>query len=127
MASPVEVASRIADWRRQDEREHPEGLYELVLQWVNDPDEGVRYEAVMFLARYLRQLSDAQVLLEIALADPSERLRRSACDSLGGVFRNTHDHRVASVLAGISRDTKESGDVRAAALGAIRRISGQRL
>src|SRR6185295_8585135 len=89
MASSAEVASRIADWRRRDERDHPEGLYELVLQWLNDPDESVRYEAVMFLARYLRQLSHAQPLLEIAVADPSERLRRAACDSLGGVFRNT--------------------------------------
>src|SRR6266404_767485 len=125
MASPVEVASRIAEWRRRDEREHPQGLYELVLEWLNDPDEVVRYEAVMFLARYLRQLSDAQRLLEMAVADPSERLRKAACDSLGGMFRNTHDHRVSSVLAGISRDTGEDGEVRAAALGAIRRINGQ--
>lgn len=126
MASPVEVASRIAEWRRRDEREHPEGLYQLVLEWLNDPDEAVRYEAVMFLARYLRQLSDAQRLLEVAVADSSERLRKAACDALGGVFRNTHDHRVSSVLAGISRDTEEDGEVRAAALGAIRRINGQK-
>ncbi len=126
MASPVEVASRIAEWRRRDEREHPEGLYELVLEWLNDPEEGVRYEAVLFLSRHLRQLSDAQRLLEMAVADTSERLRKTACDSLGGMFRNSHDRRVTAVLAEITRDTKEDGDVRAAALGAIRRITGQR-
>jgi HEAT repeat protein len=127
MATPAEVASRIAEWRRRDEREHPQGLYELVMAWMDDSDEEIRYEAVMFLGRHLKQLSDGQRLLEVAVGDSSERIRKAACDALGGVFRNTHDRQLAGILAGISRNTEEDGDVRAAALGAIRRINGQRL
>ena len=126
MSSPTEIAARISGWRVHDANQHPEGLYELVMEWLNDSDEEIRYEAVLFLARHLRQLSDAQVLLEMAAADPSERLRKVAADSLGGVFRNTHDRRVLSVLAGIAQDQDEAGSVRAAALGAIRRINSQR-
>lgn len=126
MSTPAEVASRIAEWRKHDEREHPEGLYELVLEWLNEDDEDIRHEAILFLGRHLKQLSDAQRLLELAMADPSVRLRKASCDALGGVFRNTHDRRVASILADISRDTNEDGEVRAAALSAIRRITGQR-
>ena len=127
MATPAEVASRIAEWRRRDEREHPQGLYDLVMAWLDDADDDVRYEAVLFLGRHLKQLSDGQRLLEVATADPSERIRKAACDGLGGAFRNTHDRRLATVLADISRNTDEDGDVRAAAMGAIRRINGQRL
>jgi HEAT repeat protein len=126
MATPAEVASRIAEWRRRDEREHPQGLYELVMAWLDDADDEVRLEAVLFLGHHLKQLSDGQRLLEVAVADPSERIRKAACDALGGAFRNTHDRRVATVMADISRNTAEDGDVRAAALGAIRRINSQR-
>jgi len=49
-----------------------------------------------------------------------------ACDAIGGAFRNTHDRRVLTILADISRNTDEDGEVRAAALGAIRRINSQR-
>ncbi len=127
MATPAEVASRIAEWRRRDDREHPEGLYELVLAWLDDTDDDVRYEAVMFMGRHLKQLSDGQRLLEVAMADSSERVRKAACDALGGVFRNTHDRRLSTILGDISRNTGEHGEVRAAALSAIRRINGQRL
>jgi HEAT repeat protein len=127
MATPAEVASRIAEWRRRDEREHPQGLYDLVMAWLDDTDEDVRHEAVLFLGHHLKQMSDGQRLLEVAVADPSERIRKAACDSLGGAFRNTHDRRLSTVLADISRNVNEDGDVRAAALGAIRRINGQRL
>ena len=127
MATPAEVASRIAEWRRRDEREHPQGLYELVMAWLDDADDEVRHEAVLFLGHHLKQLSDGQRLLEAAVADSSEHVRKAACDALGGAFRNTHDRRVATILADISRNTDEDGDVRAAALGAIRRINGQRL
>jgi HEAT repeat protein len=127
MATPAEVASRIAEWRRRDDREHPQGLYELVLAWLDDTDDEVRLEAVLFLGRHLKQLSDGQRLLEVAVADSSDRIRKAACDALGGAFRNTHDRRLATVLADISRNTAEDGDVRAAALAAIRRINGQRL
>src|SRR5258706_7261646 len=102
MASPVEVASRIAEWRRRDEREHPDGLYELVLEWMNDLDEEVRYEAVMFVSRHLRQLSDAQPLLEMAVAHTAGRLCQAALDARGGLVRNTHDRRRAQVVAGRS-------------------------
>jgi HEAT repeat protein len=126
MATPAEVASRIAEWRRRDEREHPQGLYELVMAWLDESDEDVRFEAVLFVGHHLKQLSDGQRLLEVATADPSERIRKAACDSLGGAFRNTHDRRVSTIMADISRNTDEDGGVRAAALGAIRRINSQR-
>src|ERR1022692_3567095 len=126
MSSETEIAERLAGWRVIDASQHPEGLYELVLEWLNDSDEEIRHEAVLFLARHLRQLSDAQTLLEMAAADPSERMRKAAADALGGVFRNTHGRRVLSVLAGIAQDQDEVGSVRAAALGAIRRINSQR-
>ena len=126
MATPAEVASRIAEWRRRDEREHPQGLYELVMAWLDDADDDVRLEAVLFLGHHLKQLSDGQRLLEVATADSSERIRKAACDALGGAFRNTHDRRVSAIMADISRNTNEDGDVRAAALGAIRRINSQR-
>ena len=126
MSTPEEVAASIAGWRLRDEQEHPPGLYALVLEWLNDPDEEVRHEAVMFLGRHLRQLSDAQTLLEMVVADPSERIRKEVADCLGGIFRNTHDRRVAALLADVARDPREDGLVRSAALGAIRRINHQR-
>ncbi len=126
MPSTAELASNLAAWRARGEKEHPQGLYELACEWLNDSDEDLRHEAVLFIARHLRQLSDAQTLLEMAAADPKDRLRKAACDALGGVFRNTHDRRVLAVLAGISKDVDEEGAVRAAALGAIRRINGQK-
>ena len=78
------------------------------------------------MGRHLRQLSDAQTLLEMSSADPSDHLRKAACDAIGGIFRNTHDRRVLSALAAISKNEDEVGSVRAAALGAIRRINGQK-
>jgi hypothetical protein len=126
MSTPAEIAASISGWRLRDEREHPPGLYQLVLEWLNDPDEDVRHEAVQFIGRHLHQLSDAQTLLEMVTADPSASMRKTVADCLGGVFRNTHDRRVLSVLAAVSKDTGEDGQVRAAALGAIRRINGQR-
>lgn len=126
MSAPNEIAERIAGWRHIDASQHPEGLYETVFEWINSEDEEVRHEALLFLGRHLKQLSDAQVILDIVTADPSERMRRSAADALGGIFRNTHDRRVAGVLAVIAQSDSEAGAVRAAALGAIRRINGQR-
>ncbi len=126
MATPAEVASRIAEWRRRDEREHPQGLYELVMAWFDDADEDVRYEAVLFLGHHMKQMADGQRLLDAAIGDHSVKVRKAACDALGGAFRNTHDRRVAGIMADISRNANEDGDVRASALGAIRRINSQR-
>ena len=81
-SNATELAANLAAWRLRNENEHPPGLYELALEWLNDTEDEVRYQAVMFLARHLRQLSDAQMLLEMAAGDPSERLRKAAADAI---------------------------------------------
>ena len=72
---------------------------------------------------------DDQLMVRIQSGDSSafnELVERYQGPLIGFFFRNTHDRRVLTILADISRNTDEDGEVRAAALGAIRRINSQR-
>ena len=123
-ASPAQLAAILNRARRQAVEQHPPGLYEQALEWLDHPDENVRQEAIHFLGRHFRQRRDAQVLLEMVVADAGAAVRKAAADCLGGVFRATRNREVNEVLATAARNPQEEAPVRTAAYAAIRRING---
>ena len=122
--SAAELAARLARVRQQTADRHPPGFHEQVIEWLQHPEAAVREEAVRFLARHFRERADGQVLLEMVAADPSPEVRTWSAKCLGGVFRSSRDRQVNQVLAAVSNNPDEDGEVRGAAYAAIRRING---
>jgi HEAT repeat protein len=125
MAIQLGLAQQIAQTRRLPPEKHPRGFYELTLEWLNDPQDDVRREALLYLARHLRQRADAQAMLDMVVGDWNADVRRIAAECLGGVFRNSRNTAVAEVLARVSRNANEDRAVRAAANAAIKRINSR--
>ncbi len=122
--SVEELVERLARARRQPADQHPPGFFEQALELLHHSDDKVREEAVRFLGRHFRQRSDAQVLLEMVVADSSAPVRKSAAECLGGIFRSTRNRQVNEVLAPVAQNKEEDAEVRAAAYAAIKRING---
>jgi HEAT repeat protein len=123
MAEIPSIAEQIAERRRQHSDQHPPGFYEKVLDWLNDPDHEVRREAVLYLARHLRSREEAGVIVDLLDSDPNVEVRKAAAECVGGVFRATRNRGVLEVLARVSKDSDEDGQVRAAAYQAIKKIN----
>lgn len=120
LASEGEIADAVADFGTSNFIE----ARDIVEEYLDDPSEIVRYNAMATLAYEWGVCGRPDRLIEILLHDEDVDCRRQAAGALGSLFRQKKDSSIAKHLLAVIRNDTENEGVRAFAYTALLDVMG---
>jgi hypothetical protein len=95
------------------------------LEYLKNPDAKLREAALQIAYRHWQITAKlASLYEEMALSDPSDKVRDTAVRALGTCYARTKDQRIGRMLASLVRDTGLSEAIRLTAFASLLRLHG---